>query len=230
MSIFIEELDGTRYDLKQFGLNPLTFSVDSLAPRHVTEIVEGRSGFIDMGTTLEGRTMNCTFYIRATDRLDYKLARDKVYKLFDARTYFYLIDSQQPGKRWLVKTSDMYGVERLNSRIGSLEIQFVSPSPYAESYGTTLDPFTFDAEKWQVGQGVISEDLIYAHNTTTFRIWNGSDIEIDPREIPLLIKYQGASNNLKIKNDTTGDEWAHTGPSGANDTITLEDVRSLKNG
>ena len=230
MSISIETLDGTKYKLASFGLVPLTFTVDSPIPRHSQETVEGRDGYIDTGTTFEGRTMRCTFMLKAVDKFDYVLLRDEVFRLFDARQHFYIIDKYEPRKRWLVKTAAMYTPERVNIRTGKLEIEFTSPSAYAESYGTTLDPFTFTAEKWQVGQGVISEDLIYAHNTSTFRIYNGSDIPIDPRQIPLKIKYQGASSNLTIKNNTNGDEWKFNGASSTNDTILLDGVRSLKNG
>ena len=230
MTIAIEKLDGSRYDLKSFGLIPLVFTVESPAPRHSNEVVEGRDGHLDLGTTFEGRTMRCTFLMRATDHHDYLLLRDEVFRLFDARTFFYIIDKYEPRKRWLVKTAAMFTPERVNLRDGSIEIPFQSPSPYAESYGTTLDPFTFTAEKWQVGQGVIAEDLVYAHNITEFQIYNGSDIPINPREIPLKIKYQGASQNLMITNKTTGDEWKFNGNTGANDTLLLDGVRSLKNG
>ena len=230
MSISIEKLDGTRYDLASFGLVPLTFTVDSPIPRHYKEDVEGRDGHIDLGTTFEGRTMRCTFMLKAVDKFDYVLLRDEVFRLFNARQHFFIIDKYEPRKRWFVKTAEMFTPERVNIRTGRLEIEFISSSAYAESYGTTLDPFTFTAEKWQVGQGVISEDLVYAHNTTSFRIYNGSDIPINPREIPLKIKFQGASTNLRIRNNTTGDEWAFTGTSGANETIVLDGVRSLKNG
>lgn len=227
--IFIETLEGVRFDLASIGLIPLNFKIDSPSPRHTTEIVEGRNGHLDLGTTFEGRTMTVNFLLRALDIYDYYLLLDEVFKLFDARTMFYLINKYEPKKRWKVKTSSAYSPERLTSKDAHIEISFVSPSSFSESYGTTLNPFTFDAELWQVGQGVISEDLVYAHNTTAFRIYNGSDIEIDPREIPLKIKYQGPSANLKIRNVTTSDEWAYTGTSGVNDTILLDGVRSLKN-
>lgn len=229
VTLYVETLDGTVYDLREYGLVPLKFTLDAPSPRHSFENVDGRDGHFDLGTTLEGRTMRSTFYIKGVDAFDAVLLRDEVFRLFDARTAFYLIEEEEPRKRWKVKTAQAYSPEFHSGRLATMEIEFVSSSPYAESYGTTLDPFTFTAEKWQVGQGVIAEDLVYAHNTTTFRIYNGSDIDIDPRQIPLLIKYQGASNNLRIKNNTTGDEWAFTGSSLANDKIVLDDVRSLKN-
>lgn len=228
--IFIEKLDGTRIDLKSLGIIPLQFNVESLSPRHNFEIVEGRNGYIDLGTTVEGRKIKTKFAIKAKDLYDYPLLNNEVFKLFDARTEFYLIHKYEPKKRWRVKTETAFSIERLLYRVGEFDIVFISSSPYAESYGTTLDPFTFTGEMWQVGQGVISEDLKYVHNTNTFSIYNGSDIDLDPREFPLKIKYQGASNNLTIKNHMTGDEWKYNGTSGLYDTILLDGIRSLKNG
>lgn len=227
--IFIETLEGVRYDLTSIGLIPLNFVIDSPSPLHNTVTVEGRNGYLDLGTTFDGRTMKVKFLLKGLDIHDYYLLLDEIFKLFDARTTFYLINKYEPKKRWKVKTASTYTPERLAPSDASIEIEFISSSPFSESYGTTLNPFTFDSELWQVGQGVISKDLKYAHNTTSFRIYNGSDIEIDPREIPILIRYQGSSTNLAIKNETTGDEWRYNGSSGVNDTIELDGVRSLKN-
>lgn len=229
--IFIETLEGVVHNLHKAGIVTQEFIVDSPKPVHTTEKPSGKNGHIDMGTTFEGRTMRGVFFMESSDAYDYVLLRDEIFKLFDGSRHFYLIDSYQLKKRWLVKTADMFTPNRIDAKYGTVEIPFISPLPYAESYGTTLEPFTFDAEKWQVGQNVILLDggLKYAHNTTTFAIWNGSDIDIDPRELPLLIKYQGASSNLKIKNTTTGEEWAYNGTSGPNDTIRLDGVRALKN-
>lgn len=85
---------------------------------------------------------------------------------------------------------------------------FSSPSPYAESVKSTSYTFT----------------------TTTFRVFNAGDIDIDPRVLPLKITFTGASTNLTITNQTTGDTWQYTGTTQTGDTITLDGVRSLKNG
>jgi Phage tail protein len=114
---------------------------------------------------------------------------------------------------------------------GRFDVEFTTLSPFAESIGTTLDPFTFDAELWQIGQGLTAEDgIVYTHSTSSFRIYNAGDVTIDPRVLPLKITFTGASTNLKITNTTTGDMWQYTGTTQAGDTITLDGVRSLKNG
>ncbi|MGG5737729.1 hypothetical protein [Bacillus cereus group sp. IBL03679] len=64
------------------------------------------------------------------------------------------------------------------------------------NHRTTIDPFTFDSGLWQIGQNLPAEDLIYKHSTSSFRIYNASDIEIDPRKLPLVIRIRGATNGL----------------------------------
>jgi hypothetical protein len=71
---------------------------------------------------------------------------------------------------------------------------------------------------------------MYTHSTTSFKIYNAADgVTIDPRVVPLLITFTGASTNLQIKNLTTGDVWAYTGTTTASNTIKLDGIRSLKN-
>ncbi|MED1407766.1 phage tail family protein, partial [Bacillus mycoides] len=153
---------------------------------------------------------------------------DEVFKVFDSRKAFYIIDKRNSGKQWLVKCGSDYEIDQ--QRIyGFFDIQFISSSPFAESIGTTLDPLSIDSSIWQVGQGLTTEDLGYVHTTPSFRIYNAGVIPIDPRRMPLLITFKGASTNLKIRNKTTGDEWSYTGTTTANDTIRLDRVRSTKN-
>src|SRR5699024_1306520 len=46
----------------------------------------------------------------------------------------------------------------------------------------------------------------------------------------LKITYKGNSENLRIRNLTTGDEWAYNGTTNTSDVIVLEGIRSTKNG
>jgi hypothetical protein len=164
----------------------------------------------------------------AFDKYDYPLLRNEVFRIFATKELFYFHEPNQK-RRWLVRASG-FDIERFSPRGGTFEIEFSSPSPYAESIGTTLDPFTFDAELWQIGQGLEADNLKYVHNTTSFKIFNAGDITVDPRIYPLKITYTGASTNLTITNQTTGDIWQYTGTSQAGDMITLDGIRSIKNG
>jgi phage-related protein len=227
--MIIERLNGTIIDTEQYGIKLLTHSISSPSPRVVTEEIEGRDGYIEIGTTYDGRKIRASFFMRAFDKEDYPLLRNEVFRIFATKELFYFHEPDQK-RRWLVR-SNGFDLERFSPRGGTFEIEFSSPSPYAESIGTTLDPFTFDAELWQIGQGLIeSDDLKYVHNTASFRIYNAGDIDIDPRVLPLKITFTGASTNLTITNQTTGDIWTYNGTTQLGDTITLDGIRSLKNG
>ncbi|TXR62086.1 phage tail family protein [Bacillus sp. AY18-3] len=226
----VQTLSGQKYVLEELGIMTRDFNPQSPSPVHNFETVENRHGTIDRGTVYGQRTINCSFYFKAVDMWDYALLRDEVFRIFDSREAFYIIDQRNPGKRWLVKYSSPYNIEQ-NWKYGFFEIDFITVKlPFAESIGTTMDPFDFDSDLWQLGQGLVAEDTMYVHNTTSFRIYNAGDVLIDPKSMPLKIKYKGKSNNLNIKNVTTGDLWSYTGSTTTErDVITLDGVKAYRN-
>jgi hypothetical protein len=229
MEIAIQRLNGALYNLSDYGIKALDFQIDAPSPRVYSEIVEGRDGAIDLGAVYDLRQLRGSFFMSAADSVDFALLRNEVFRIFAGAEAFYLIDSREPGKRWKVR-SNGFSVEQLNATKGRFDVEFTAQIPYAESIGTSLDPLTFDTDLWQIGQGIIDEGLEYTHNTSTFRIYNLGDTTVNPRQHPLVITYTGASTNLKIKNVTTGEEWAYTGTSASGNNIKLDGVRSTKNG
>lgn len=228
LGTIVQLLDGTVYDLDEIGIETRDFNPSAPSPKHSSEEMEGSHGAIDLGTVYGPRKINCSFYLKAADMWDYALFRDEVFNIFDSEQAFYIIDKRNPGKRWLVKCSSDYEVDQ--KRIyGFFDIQFIAFMPFAESIGTTQDSFTFDSELWQIGQGLVAEDVSYIHSTSSFRIHNAGNVSVDPRRFPLLITFTGASTNLKIQNKTTGDEWSYTGTTNTNDIIRLDRIRSTKN-
>jgi Phage tail protein len=224
MSLKIIRLDGTEYSLKEHGLLVEEFIIDSPFPRTPTEILEGRSGFIDMGTVYEGRTMTAKLGLIAKDAADYPLLRNKVFRILDSREHFYLISEDEPSKRWLVK-SDGFSISKVLRYAGKFVVTFVSPSPYSESVGTTLNPEGMTHATTNYGDPPVQ----YSFDTTQFSVWNDGDERINPRQHKLAISFKGASTNLKIKNITTNEEWQYTGTTVVSDTILLEGVRAAKN-
>jgi hypothetical protein len=226
----IMRLNGTIYNLAELGVIVNSFIVESPSPIHYRERIEGRSGYVDLGTEYDGRKIQAKLTMLSTDNSDFPLLRDELFRAFDSRESFYLLPSETPGKRILVKYDSPYSLSRTGS-LGEFEIAFSSESAYFESIGSTLDPFTFDSQIWQTGQGLTLDETMYTHSIASFQIYNAADgVTIDPRKLPLLITYKGASTNLQIKNITTGDTWALTGSTITSDTLTLDGVRSFKNG
>lgn len=192
----------------------------------------GRHGELDLssGSFDAQDNIKSRIFFRSRDIYDFYLFRDEIFHLFSSQEAFYITTNREPGKRWKVRVEARYEIEpKGNGSYGVFDIVFKSASPFCESIGTTLDPFTFDSNLWQIGQNIPAEDLIYKHSTTYFRIFNASVVTIDPRSMPLKIKYTGVSNNLSIKNITTGDLWSYTGSTAfADDVITLDGVKSYR--
>ncbi|TBX83969.1 phage tail family protein [Bacillus cereus] len=230
MSLLIQKINGVQRDTADFGLRLIEFDPDS--PDYNIEYddgVKGRDGAIDVGTTVRVRKLNARFNLSARDMYDIALLRNEIFQLFHSKEEFYIIDQREPGKRWRVKV-DPYTIRTLKYVKTEVNLRFTAAFPYAESIGKTTDPMTFDSNLWQIGQGLIAEDTKYHHTTTSFRIYNAGDVTIDPRSMPLKIKYKGKSNNLTIKNNTTGDLWNYAGTTTTlNDVITLDGVRAYRN-
>jgi len=222
--------DGTTYDMADdFSVLVRSFQISSPKPTRQTDQIDGRDGQIRLGKDYGAReiTAVCSFF--AVDYADSLLLRDEIIRVIYGREPYYIIPEATPGKRWLVEVADSITPE-LIGMYGEFTLNFISDSTYAESIGTTLDPLTFDAELWQVGQGLTVDEADYTQNVASFSIFNAGDITVDPREFPLVITYAGASTNLSIANTTTGETWSYTGTTTASDTLKIDGVRSLKNG
>lgn len=228
----IQRLDGTVYNMKDIGVIVNRLVIESPSPIHHRERIEGVDGYIDLGTEYGGRNILADCTLIAVDLLDYALARDEVFRIFDSKQPFYLLPDESPGKRILVKYDSPYSMARV-ADIGEFSLTFVSNDAYFESIGTTLDPKTFDAGVWQVGQGLIVDETKYTHKTISFRIYNAGDVTIDPRRYPLKITLEAdieRGKPVSIENLTTGDNWEFTKNDGTMinpSTIVLEGVRTF---
>jgi hypothetical protein len=212
--------DGTTYDLKELGIRTKDFIVSSPSYRHETEEIEGGDGVVDLGTTLDARDITCVFRMTAADISEVPLLRNEVFRIFNSQESFYLIDEREPGKRWEVKCSNSYTIAQ-NFIYGDFQVNFIAFTGVAESVDSTLN--------MALAQMSGNKTQSYKHTTASFEILNDGDKEINPRRIPLVIQYKGASTNLEIKNLTTGDIWSYTGTSAAGDIIELTGIRSTKN-
>lgn len=229
MKLLVQRLDGTIYDLEEYGVKTLDFYPMAPTAEVAAENVEGRHGWVDMGAVLEGRELKGEFVLK-TEGYEFVHRRNKIFKIFKSLEPFYIIDLRDAGKRWLVR-ANQYHIQQLFDARGEFEIDFISNLPHAESVATTLTPFTFEAGVWAAGMGLrYDKDFYYEHTTDSFEIYNAGDYPIDPVEDDLIIKFRGASDNLKIINHTTGEAFEYYSRTNANDTIELNGVQVLKNG
>lgn len=220
MDITIERLNGESYVLSECGIKTLDFVINSPSPRTEIEVVSGRHGFIDLGTVYDGRSMAGQFMMDSEEIEQYARKRNDVFQIFDSRESFYLIDSRESNKRWLVKVAGSYSHEQIRV-FGMFSVNFISASAFAESVTSTLNMILADITHGRT--------IKYKHTTARFEIYNGG-VKVDPRSMPLVITYKGSSTNLKIKNLTTNEEWAMPGIYQNVFTLKLDGVRATKDG
>lgn len=222
--------DGTEVDFTDaFNVVVRSFTIDSPSPIIYHEKIQGKSGSIRLGKDYDNRTMRAVCEFFAVDAYDFPLLKNEILQALYQDEEFYIVRDVEPAKRWKVEVSQSFTPERIVNS-GVFTIEFESLSPYSESFGSSLDPLTFDSELWQFGQGLLMDEVSYVHNTNNFQIYNAGDTEVNPRFMPLIISYRGASSGLKIMNETTSETWQYiNGNSNTQDTISLDGVRSTKN-
>jgi phage-related protein len=199
--------DGQTIDHRTMDIECLSFEKDSVEQLHEYETTDSGDGLIPLSTKFGGRRLRAIFYVEKNNHLAYELVKNEINRLFTTKTEMAIIDSRQPDRKWNVKVANTFAFDRVNQQSGQFFVEFLSSSAYAEAVTTPLQ----------------------SKVTTTFTIVNGGDKEIDPRKDTLIILYRGASTNLKITNNTTGDIWQYTGGSVEGNTIKLEGIRSFKN-
>ncbi len=221
--IQIWDEQGNLINIDDYGLFGLRLNIPSPSYAVTKESIPGRKGAVTLGRDLLPRPMTAEFKITSEDYDGSLVVRDEVYSLFSKGNTFYIGEEKQPNKRWLVECTEEWTPERINTHTFTTVIPLLADSGCAESVKNTLDPTLFSAQL--SGTKLIK----YKHNTTTFEIFNDGE-KIDPRYMPLVITFKGASSNLKIKNLSTNEEWSYTNTTTNSDEIKLDGVRSTKNG
>lgn len=232
ITLTIQRLDGstqTNHDI-DFAVDDIQVSLPTMS--NTTETIAGRHGNIDLGSTLDPREVFVTGYFKSYDKDSFKMYRDRIAKLFVSTEAFYLIDSRQPWKRWLVKQDGSWEANRIRfHNVGEVEATFTTMGlPYATSAATSLQPRIWQDNGWFWGSGIewSNEDFVY--DTTTFVVPNWGDVAVNPRFMDLIIRFNGQSSNLRIRNLTTGNDWRYTGTTVSTDQIVIDGIRSTKNG
>jgi predicted phage tail component-like protein len=232
--MIIEQLNGTRYDIKNHSLKRLYHRIPSPSVEHTTSTVEGRSGDVFLNTRFSGRTISVELLYIARDIYDYYLLRDELNGLFARNEAFYIIFKTEPYKRWKVRLAQGFSMEP-SGNMRSFTIEFVCENIFAESVGTSLDlqnQKEWDIGLWGWGMGLDwDKEYQYEFNDNSFTVENIGNVAIDPCEHELEIIVKGEfSDGVTITNQTTGDVYKYNEPLSSTDNLALSGIRTLKNG
>jgi predicted phage tail component-like protein len=218
--MIITKQNGVQIDVVELNMKLLKYRIPSPSLSHLTETIEGRDGDIFLGSSYQNRFITAEMLYKSEDVEDYLRLKSEFHRLFATKEAFYITFKREPLKRWKVRLNSPFEVEKFNSFTGTFTLEFVTDTPFSESVDSTLDMV--------IPQFSGSKPQQYTHSTSSFEILNDGDVSIDPRILPLVIQYRGASTNLNIENLTTGDVWTYTGSTLVTGSLKLNGVQSFR--
>lgn len=190
-----------------------------------TTEINGVDGVLTGASTFAPFELELRFMFSGVDIHDYHLFKHKLRQIIYQREPYYVWHSDMPGKKYAV-LPNATEIEDIYSRNGEISITFSVFKGYSESLKET-DEFSLSSGDWQFEGGLLSDDEIrYKHDTTSFKIYNGSSDTINPllrHKFKLLINIE-APKGFKIKNKTTGDVFEYKKAIKKNQQLILNGV------
>jgi hypothetical protein len=207
-------------DLKYLGVDDASSS-----PQFTNNYqdLSGKDGSFFVSQTLAKRTFNERFVLFTRNWEEYQLAKHEIYKLFGQRKLIRVRTDINSAKVYFgyVNAFDISPIQS-GANYANLTIPFDLPKPYRYSLYRSDSPYTFKQAGWQFGMNIPSRDVLNYHfMTSSFRVYNASDIKVDPyfqnHDLKMIIKFNGSS--LKVHNKTTDTTWTYNESSDGSHTI-----------
>ena len=228
--IFDNEQDYYLTDIK--GLKFLDSEEEDVDARVNATEIQGMDGVLMSPFSYGPFNLKLRFFYRGTDSKDYRLMKQKLRGMLFKRTPYFINHSDMPGIKYAVYCEEN-AITDIAHKYGEFEITFVVYKGYSESLYET-NQYDKTSDKWQFGNGLlVNDDIKYKHNSTSFRIFNGSSDTIAPfpHRHKLIIKINvNAPNGFKLHNRTTGDVFEYKKAIKSNQQLIINGVYPTING
>lgn len=215
------------------GVLPLDFLVSAIEKERYVENIKGIPGPIDYGFDYKDREVTLNFWLRHYHgEHDQKLLKSELYAMLDSQPYFYVSDDRLPTRVLKLAVDEPYLPDRINgSNISTLEFkcQIIGLPFWRTKYTTQeleISGYTALKEKYGLADGINVDYPNYTFTSKNIEIWNGGNVTIDSRNMPLLIKVNNiySDANFTIINDTTGERFIFKEKM-TSTTLTLEGTK-----
>lgn len=195
--------------------------------------VSGVDGSQFQFTTFSRYQISANFFLRFGNWQDYKLAKHQFYRLFAQRKEIRMrTDVESDIVRFVYPNLPEIKPPEVGAHYTSFTMNFDNPSGYRYSLYRSNSKYDFASSTIQFGELPLNEKPNYHFTKTSFRVFNPSDIAIDPfgqkHDLKVVCKFSGKS--MKLLNSTNGSEWAYTKSSNGSDSIILNGINTTLNG
>lgn len=196
-----------KINIAAIGLVGLKLFIPSPSYTTVTETLDdGRNIVIDK--YLNPRPLIADFLTKASRYEDALQQKYELYSLFGNGKEFFVEQTHLPGILWKCHLEG-WEPEHIGSLVTTFSVPLLCMHGKAETRNTVNKQF----------------------HSSIFSFKNEGNQIIDPRkQKETVITFKGASTNLIIMNNTTGDVWKYNGSTTTDDIIHLKGVQAFKNG
>lgn len=217
------------------GVLPLDFLVSAIEKERYIENIKGIPGAVNYGFDYKEREVTLNFWLRHYHgEYDQKLLKSELYAMLDSQPYFYISDDRLPTRVLKVAIDEPYMPDRINGiNIHTLEFKAqVIGLPFWRTKYTTQDVetlgFQATSEKFGLADGLNIDYPKYTFTENKFTVWNGGNVTLDPRNMPLKIKLKHlvTDGKFKLTNKTTGETFEYYTPRNGN-TVDLDGVQAF---
>ncbi|MEK4922394.1 phage tail domain-containing protein [Cytobacillus sp. FSL R5-0569] len=212
-----------------YGLRGLDLNISSVAQEVTEHNVQGLSGSIQTGFRDASRDMNISARIKAKDKTDFRLKRDRVFAFFKQLGSFYITENTQGNKLMLVRVVDSYQFDRIpNSQtysIADIPLKIIG-QPYWISRFKSTDlqkGINFDGN-WSFGMGLDVEPnkLNYEFSSSSFTLYNAGSVPIktiqEKNHCIITIEVKETVNNFLLR-DAIGKRFEYNPNKQSNWTL-----------
>ena len=195
-------------DMHREGIWVEDIKIPAIIPEHYSESVEDMDGSFYFSTHLKERPITAFLQFEILDGTSISAYNRRLSGLFNPMEHYYLVMDEDPSIRYGVRVNSGFEIDELSWEDGKFDIEFIMFNPLRESINLVKKSYT----------------------VPTFTFKNEGNQVIDPRKKKETeIMFKGASINLTVTNNTTGDVWQYNGSTTPTDIIQLKGVQAFKN-
>lgn len=233
--LFIKPPNGDEIDAETItsGLHFLDDDSDPILTTTYTTDT-GVDGSVYSTSQVGKNVINARFYLTYGDWYDYKMKKHEIAQFFMQKGLYRIRSDAEPGIVKFVRAGN-FTIKNPEDRshVVQFSIPFDNPSGVKWSLPYSDDLMNYDQNLWQYGMNLPNGiDLKYHFvNEHHFKIWNASDITIDPAQrYDLKIIVTGQTGKFDMVNQTTGDEIVYVNSLQPNDQLVWDDMYCYLNG
>ncbi|WP_069839628.1 phage tail domain-containing protein [Bacillus sp. F56] len=178
------------------------------------------------------RKINIKVLVEANSSYQFQIKRDAVYNLFVKEDPYYVINTQQPYKRWLVTCDDAFSIYQENGKkYQEVDIALTAIQGLAESLYDSTVSMELKDEKFHLGMNIRRDSIpvFRFQNKNTFIVDNIGDVKLDPINYNYNVEMYLQGTDISITNITTNETLMLNGKFSKTDKITLLKHHILKN-